>query len=58
MSQFTDQATKRWVAQPPAHNQVKLFLLLGEGSSLLTLTVIDEGTTRIDCEPNPPEIMN
>ena len=38
-----DLVTKRWLTNPPADDEIKIFLFAGEGTALLTLHHSDEG---------------
>lgn len=38
---FTDGPTRRWLAAPPEPHTVKIFLIAGEGTALLTLDLTD-----------------
>lgn len=49
-----DLATRRWLAQAPAWDSIKVFLVAGEGTALLTLR-FDETTVWVSWEPTPPE---
>lgn len=49
-----DPATRRWLAQPPARDSIKVFLAAGEGTALLTLR-FDETTVWVTWESNEPE---
>lgn len=46
-----DPVTRLWCAQPPAENQVKVFLIAGDGTALLTLNFSEEGI-KVEKEPD------
>ena len=48
----SDIATRRWLAQPPDRDSIKVFLIAGDGTVLLTLR-FDKGTVWVSWEPEP-----
>jgi hypothetical protein len=49
-----DLATRRWLAEAPAWDSIKVFLVTGEGTALLTLR-FGETTVWVSWESNAPE---
>jgi hypothetical protein len=46
-----DLSTRRWCAAPPKEDEIKVFLIAGNGTALLTLSW-EEGRVMIDKEPD------
>lgn len=46
-----DLVTKRWMSNPPADEEIKIFLCSGEGSALLTMS-FENGQVHVKKEPD------
>ena len=48
--------TKAWCLKLPGERQIKVFLIAGEGTALLTLNFIEGDGVRIDVEPQAGDL--
>lgn len=46
-----DPVTRRWLSTPPKDDEIKVFLIAGEGTALLTLRFTDDGI-QVSTPPN------
>lgn len=47
-----DPVTRRWCAEAPEENQIKVFLVAGDGTALLTLNFSEQGIITVEKKPD------